>query len=319
MPRQLGAIQIFGDGAVRGGFAGQDEITSGGLNGRGNRLTSEQIVAEKYRPKMTERGAIPGEPALDRVALAMLLRRAVLRHNELWRQGQDMLLPRRHNAGAEEGMEMVGAAVGALARRAPRAMAFARAVAFRAIQRDQCPPTEAPERSEHLRHLGRLDEQPIEGRRWGAIQHLADGVVVGDGGHAEQGPAVRASSPLRQGTLMGQERRTAHEEERGRGQADVRHRVGADGQRPLATVGETGTNRAQIGNAVLKSIHTAPESWFADRRKAVVAKTAPSDKQSRASWRLRLTHEDMDHQSERDSVALRIADSRRSRWHELGV
>ena len=122
---ERGAIQVFADGPVRGGFASEDEMAPGGLNIRRNRLAGEQIVAEKHRAQMSQRGAMPGEPALGRVALAVLLLRAGLRHDELWRQRQDMLVPRRHNAGAEEGMEIFSAAVGAPARRAPRAMDLA--------------------------------------------------------------------------------------------------------------------------------------------------------------------------------------------------
>src|SRR3954451_8949382 len=81
----------------------------------------------------------------------------------------------------------------------------------------------------------------------------------------------------------------------------------------LWTVGQTGTGRAQIANAVLKGTYTASESWFATRRKAAVATMAPSDEESHASWRLRLTHEDADHNSERDSVALRTA-ARTAAW-----
>jgi hypothetical protein len=83
-------------------------------------------------------------------------------------------------------------------------------------------------------------------------QHLADVVVAGDGGHAEQTLAVRAALPLRQGALMRQEGRTAHEEERERRQADVRHRIAAARLRPFAPVGKIGTDRAQFGNAVFK-------------------------------------------------------------------
>ena len=96
-------------------------------------------------------------------------------------------------------------------------MDLARAVVLGAVQRDQCPPAEALEWRENLRRLDRLDEQPVKRRGRGAIQHLADIVVAGNGRHAEQGLAVRASLPLRQGPLMGQERRAAHEEQRERG------------------------------------------------------------------------------------------------------
>ena len=88
---------------------------------------------------------------------------------------------------------------------------------------------------------------------------------------------------------MRQERRAAHEEEGERRQADVRHRVSADGQRPFAPVGETGTDLAQFGNAFLKGTHASSESRFAARRKARVAETALSDEKSRAWWHLRLT------------------------------
>src|SRR3954453_23963340 len=155
-------------------------------------------------------------------------------------------------------MEILGTAVRTLAGRAPRTVDLARAVVFGAIQRDQYPPTEALERGEYLRRLDRLDEQRIEGRRWGAIQHLADVVVAGDGGRVEQTLAVRAALPLRQGALMRQEGRTAHEEERERRQADVRHRVAAARLRPFAPVGKTGTDRAQLSNMVLEGAHHLP-------------------------------------------------------------
>ena len=135
-----------------------------------------------------------------------------------------------------------------------------------------------------LRCLDRLDEQPIEGRGRGAIQHLADVIVAGDGGNAEQGLAVGASLSLRQDALMRQERRAAHEEQGERRQADVRHRAAVARQRPFAPVGETGTDLAQPGDAFLKGTHTSPESNFAARRKARVAQTVPSDQESRAGW-----------------------------------
>ena len=146
---------------------------------------------------------------------------------------------------------------------------------FGAIQPDQYPPIEALERGQHLRRLDRLDEQRIERRRRRAIQHLADMVVAGDGGHAEQGLAVRAALSLRQDALMRQEGRTADEEERECGQPDIRHRVCAAGQRPFAPVGKTSTDRAQPGNAFLNDTHTPPESRFAGRRKASASDPGP--------------------------------------------
>jgi hypothetical protein len=45
----FGAIQAFGDGLVRRWLARQDEIAPFGLNGLGDGLAGEQIVAEKDR------------------------------------------------------------------------------------------------------------------------------------------------------------------------------------------------------------------------------------------------------------------------------
>jgi hypothetical protein len=71
-----------------------------------------------------------GQPALDRVALAILLLRPVLKDNEFRRQGQDMLVAGCDDAGAQERMEIFGATIRTLARRAARAMDLARAAVF---------------------------------------------------------------------------------------------------------------------------------------------------------------------------------------------
>jgi hypothetical protein len=63
-----------------------------------------------------------------------------LRYDEFRRQRQDMLVARCDDAGAEEGMKILGAAVRTLAGRAARAMDLARAVVFGAIQCDEDPP-----------------------------------------------------------------------------------------------------------------------------------------------------------------------------------
>ncbi len=228
---------------------------------------------------------MPGEPALGRVALAILLLRAVLRGDEFRRQWQNVLVSRCHDAGAEERMEILGRAVRTLARRAPRAMNLARAVVFGAVQRDQDPSAEALERGEHLRCLDRLDEQPIEGRGRGAIQHLADVIVAGDGGNAEQGLAVGASLSLRQDALMRQERRAAHEEQGERRQADVRHRAAVARQRPFAPVRGDRHRPCSARRCVPQGhSHLPRDPNFAARRKARVAQTVPSDQESRAGW-----------------------------------
>jgi hypothetical protein len=49
---QRGAVQVLGDGRVRGRLAGEDEVAAGVLDGGGNRLAGKQIVAEVDRPQM---------------------------------------------------------------------------------------------------------------------------------------------------------------------------------------------------------------------------------------------------------------------------
>ena len=157
---------------------------------------------------------MPGEPAPGRVALAILLLRAVFcpESDEFPAPvaeragcpGATMLAPRnawKYSVAPSERLRV----------EAPRAMNLARAVVFGAVQRDQdIRPPRRWNGVSTFRCLDRLDEQPIEGRGRGAIQHLADVIVAGDGGNAEQGLAVGASLSLRQDALMRQERRAAH-------------------------------------------------------------------------------------------------------------
>ena len=117
---QLGAMQVFGDGLVRGRLAGEDEIAAGLLDGGGDRLAGEQVVAEKDRPQMRHRSAMPGQPALGGVALAVLLLRPVLGGDELRRQRQHLMVARGDEGGAQEGVEVFDAAIGAAACRALR-------------------------------------------------------------------------------------------------------------------------------------------------------------------------------------------------------
>ncbi len=125
----------------------------------------------------------------------------------------------------------LGQALGALVRlayqpgRAVRAMDFARAMILGAVERDQhapAEPTETVQSAVALREvIDRLPERRMQQCRVGGIEHVANVVVAGDLGHAEQAGAVRAPEACLELALMRQKRRTLHEEHRKRRHTDV--------------------------------------------------------------------------------------------------
>ena len=128
------------------------------------------------------------------------------------------------------------------------------------VQRDQRSPAQALERRQRPGSLDRFEEQRVECRRGGAVQHQADVVVGGDRRHAEQRLAVRSAVAFLQRPLMRQERRASHEEDRERRQADVGHCIVAVTRRSLAPVRDTGTDLAQLLDQLRYGAHPALES-----------------------------------------------------------
>jgi hypothetical protein len=124
---QFGAMQVFGDGFMRRWLAGEDEVAAGMVDGGDDGLAGKQIVTEIDRPKVSNRGGVPAQPALGGIAFAILLLRPVLRRDELWRQRQDLLVAGGDQAGAEEGVEVFRAAIGTPPRRTLLAFDLARA------------------------------------------------------------------------------------------------------------------------------------------------------------------------------------------------
>src|SRR5208283_2137231 len=59
---QFGAMEIFGDGPMGSRLAGEDEVAAGVLDGGNDGLAGKQVVAKIDRPKMADRGAVPGQP-----------------------------------------------------------------------------------------------------------------------------------------------------------------------------------------------------------------------------------------------------------------
>src|SRR5580704_4333882 len=96
---------------MRGGLAGQDEVAARPLDGGGDWLAGEQVVAEKDRPARRHRRTMPLQPALRGVAFAVLLLRSVAGGDEFRRQRQNLLMAGCDDGGAQEGVEVFRATV----------------------------------------------------------------------------------------------------------------------------------------------------------------------------------------------------------------
>ena len=170
-----------------------------------------------------------GQPALGGRGLAILLRRPVLRDDECRLERNDLVMAGRHQRRGQQAVEILNLALAAEAGRALRAMDLARAVIRRAVERDQHTPVEPAEHVEATIDVPEL----IEGRgkhrmqqhRRGRIEHIADVVVTGDLGEAEQAGGVGVPMAGLELALMRQEGRALQEEHRERRHADVAHRI----------------------------------------------------------------------------------------------
>ena len=209
-------------------LGGEQEVAACCSDGLGDRLAGEQVVTEVDRPQVLQAPAVGGQPALGGSALAVLLLGPVLGRDELRHQGQRHGVAGCYDRGSEHGMVALDAAVGALARQAPRAAELLRAEVFRAVEGDQHAPAKPRERRQAAapaQHVEHLVEGGLQVRRMHGVEHRPDVVVGRDRGHAEQGPAVRRRASLLQAALVGQERLRLHEEQREGRHPDVGHAV----------------------------------------------------------------------------------------------
>jgi hypothetical protein len=170
------------------------------------------------------------------------------------------------------------------ARQTLPAVDLARTEVLAPVQRDQYPIVQTAERRQRSRGLDRFDEQSVERRRYSTIQHQTDIGVARDRRDAEQGFAVRPAMALRQRALMRQERRASHEEGRERRQADIRHRIVAVAQRPLAPVWKTGADLTQRPDQVLNGAHPAEESTIKSQRKTKSRRTLQRNQSIHRMW-----------------------------------
>jgi hypothetical protein len=165
-------------------------------------------------------------------------------------------------------VEILGAAIGPLARGTARAMDFAGTEMFGPVQRDQDLAIQASERFEHAFRPDGFVKQRVERVRGGSVEHLTDMRIGWNFGHSEQRLAIRPSVAFFKPSLIIQERRASHEEQRERRQSDVGHCVRPVTAGVLAPIGKPGTDTAQFADQGLEDGHTAIESNFGARRQA---------------------------------------------------
>jgi hypothetical protein len=201
------------------------------------------------------------EPALDGVALAILLLGAVLSGDELRRERNDLRMSRRDHGRGQHRRIALGLAVAALARLAMRAGDLLAAEIFGPVERHERPPARPPESLAHCR----FEQQPLhvlearrEQGRVRAIEHVSDIIVGRDLLDAEQSLAVRPTAAFLQLALKGQKRRALHEKHGEGRQPEIGH---ADiAAAALARVRKASANRLQAGKKRRQNLHPQRES-----------------------------------------------------------
>jgi hypothetical protein len=99
-----------------------------------------------------------------------------------------------------------------------RAMDLPRTVILGTVERDQHVPAEAAEHVEAFidpsKLINSFGEYGVQQRRRGRVEQVADVIVGGDFGDAEQAGTVGEAMPFLVSPLMRQERRALHEKHR---------------------------------------------------------------------------------------------------------
>ena len=229
---------------VAAGLGGHEEVPALVEDGLADGLAGVQVVGEVDGPERGEHGAEAPQPALGRLALAVLLVVALAPGEELRGQRQREVPPGRDDGGGEHLVEVLDAAVGAPAARAAGALDVAGAEVLGAVEGDQHMPAqhahgfEPPGVVEFRREAA---QQAVEALRRHAVEGLPDVVVAGCAGQAEQGVQVRVPALRGERALVRQERLGLRQEHRQRRHADVAHGVhpvaaGAPVRQPVEAV-----------------------------------------------------------------------------------
>ena len=195
-------------------------------------LAGEQVVTEVHWLELGILGSVRRQPAADRPALAVLLVVAVLWNDELRFQRHGAIMPWRHHGGGQQGVEILGLVLAALAVGAVWTADRVGAVVLGAVPSDQHVAVEDPHRLQAgtLVQLGHdIGEHRVEQGRFDRIEHDADLAVTRDLAHAEQGLTVRPAVTCLQMALARQEGRALHEERSKRGEREVGYGIGLSG------------------------------------------------------------------------------------------
>src|SRR5580692_11928467 len=192
-------------------------------------LTREQIVAEIDRIERSVAPAMSRKPALRRLALAILLLRAVLRDDEFRLQRDDFVMTGCHERRSQHGVVILDIALAPEPTRAVLAVNGLRTMILRAIERDQHMAAQPAEHIQATLGLPKLLDDLCEHRMqqiWRRrVQHVPDMIVARDLRQPEQRLAVGSPVALLEPPLMRQERRALHEKHRERCHPDVAHRI----------------------------------------------------------------------------------------------
>ena len=165
-------------------------------HGLADGLAGEQVVSEIHWLEPGILGTVRRQPAADRPALAVLLVVAILRNDELRFQRHGAIMTWRHHGGGQQGVEILGLVLAALAVGAVWTADRVGAMVLGAVPSDQHVAVEDPHgiQAAALLQLGHdIGEHRVEQGRFDRVEHGADLAVTGDLVHAEQGLAVRSA------------------------------------------------------------------------------------------------------------------------------
>ena len=136
---QRRAIHILIQRLVAVPFAYGQKVRARCQHGFGQRLATEQCVAQIDRAQVLDSLAMRAQAAFGCVALAILFLGSILRRDELGHQRQHRVLARGDDHGRQHGVIMLCLPVGSLARKTLRATQLLRTEILRAIEGHQRP------------------------------------------------------------------------------------------------------------------------------------------------------------------------------------
>ena len=262
------AVWIHNDQSIRIGQLpppwGLSTAFSPDCPGLAERLVGIEIVVQVDWVERGMAGGMGAEPAACVAALTILLRRAVPRSGEL-RFGRDgLIVPGRHQGGAQHSMEIFRPALASQPLRALFAADLVGAEIRGSVQRDQRVPagrrkaSGPPERCDTATRTAKAGcaNAALAGSSWRGCGCRRDP------GHLEQRLPVRSGVAVAALALKVEKGRGLRNENRERGHADNRHRI--DDVLPPARRWETPETPAKAVQQDWQDLHRVVESYPVD-------------------------------------------------------